>query len=318
MPVSLWIAFAVIVVVLLALDLAVFHRKAHQVAMREAVGWSVVWVVVALLFSGAVWWLKGRDPAMQYLTGYIVEKSLSVDNLFVFLVLFKYFGVRPQYQHRVLAWGVIGAIVLRTIMIGAGAALVARFHWLLYVFGAFLVFTGVKLAVTKEDVVDPTKNLAVRIARRVVPMTAAFHGQRFFVRSDGRSQATPMLLVLVTVELSDVMFAVDSIPAIFGITQDFFILLTSNIFAILGLRALYFVLAGLLDRLTYLQLGLSAVLTFIGLKMLAASWIHVSTAVSLGVVAGILTIAVVASWLRPPAQDDEKPAPPSGDPNRAD
>lgn len=297
-PVGLWIAFALIVIALLALDLAVFHRKAHQVAMREAIGWSVAWVVVALLFAGAVWWLKGRDSAMEYLTGYIVEKSLSVDNLFVFLVLFKYFGVRPRYQHRVLSWGVFGAIVLRTIMIGAGAALVARFHWLLYVFGAFLVFTGIKLAVSKDDMVDPAQNLAVRIARRVVPMTAAFHGQRFFVRSDGRSQATPMLLVLVTVEISDVMFAVDSIPAIFGITQDFFILLTSNVFAILGLRALYFVLAGLLDRLTYLQLGLSAVLTFIGLKMLAAPWFHVSTAASLGVVAGLLTIAVVASWLR--------------------
>ena len=309
LPVGLWVAFAVIVVALLALDLAVFHRKAHQVSMRAAAGWGEAWVAVALLFSVAVWWLRGRDSAMQYLTGYLVEKSLSVDNLFVFLVLFKYFGVRPEYQHRVLSWGVLGAIVLRTIMIGAGAALVARFHWLLYVFGAFLVFTGVKLALSKDEMVDPTKNLAVRLASRVVPMTAAFHGQRFFVRSDGRSQATPMLLVLVTVELSDVMFAVDSIPAIFGITQDFFILLTSNIFAILGLRALYFVLAGLLDRLTYLQLGLSAVLTFIGLKMLVASWIPVSTGVSLAVVAGLLSLAVIASWLLPPKGADGQAQP---------
>lgn len=299
LPWWMWVVFGTVVVVLLALDLAVFHRKAHQVRMREAVTWSVVWVVLALMFGGGVFWLLGQDAAMAYLAGYLVEKSLSVDNLFVFLVLFNYFGVRPEYQHRVLFWGVLGAIVLRTVMIGAGAALVARFEWVLYLFGAFLVFTGVKLGVSKDEPGDPERNLAVRAARRLLPMTAAFHGERFFVRRDGRSQATPMLLVLVTVEICDVMFAVDSIPAIFGITQDFFILITSNVFAILGLRALYFVLAGLLRRLGFLQLGLAAVLTFIGIKMLIAPWVHVSTGVSLAVVAGLLGAAVVASWLRP-------------------
>jgi tellurite resistance protein TerC len=240
---ELWAAFCVVVIALLALDLAVFNRHAHAVSMRAAAIWSAVWVAISLAFCGGIWALLGREPAMQFLTGYLVEKSLSVDNLFVFLVIFSYFGVEARYQHRVLFWGVIGAIVLRTVMILVGAALVTKFHWLLYVFGAFLVYTGYKLATSRGETVHPEKNLAVRLARRLFAITPEFHGESFFVRQGGRRLATPMFVVLVTVEASDVMFALDSIPAIFGVTRDPFILLTSNIFAILGLRALYFLLA---------------------------------------------------------------------------
>ncbi len=294
---ELWGFFWVVVLALLALDLAVFNRKAHQVSIREAAIWSLVWVGLSLIFGGAVWWLLGKEPALEYLTGYVIEKTLSVDNLFVFLMIFRYFRVEPRYQHRVLYWGVIGAIVLRTLMIVAGAVLVSRFEWLLYIFGAFLIYTGIKFALDKGAEVDPQHNVAVRLARRIFPLTPQFHGQHFFVKLDGRRLATPMLLVLVTVEFSDVLFAVDSIPAIFGITQDAFIILTSNIFAILGLRALYFLLAGIMDKFIYLQKGLAGVLTFIGVKMLIAHWVHVSTEVSLGVVAGILATAIVASAL---------------------
>jgi len=308
---ELWAVFWAVIIALLALDLAVFNRHAHRVSIRAALVWSVVWIGISLVFCGGVWWLLGAEPALQFLTGYLVEKSLSVDNLFVFLVIFSYFGVDPKYQHRVLFWGVIGAIVLRTVMIVAGAALVARFDWLLYVFGAFLVFTGVKLAASRGKAVDPGKNLAVRISRRLFAVSPEFHGERFFVRIDGRRLATPMFVVLVTVELSDVMFAVDSIPAIFGITQDAFILLTSNIFAIMGLRALYFLLAGIMDRFHYLKLGLSVVLAFIGVKMLIADWVHIPTLASLGIVGAILAAAVVLSLVRKPAP--QAPAPGAAD-----
>lgn len=299
---ELWIAFWAIVIVLLGLDLAVFNRRAHAVSIREAAIWSVVWVALSLLFGAGIWWLLGQEPALAYLTGYVIEKSLSIDNLFVFLIIFRFFKVESRYQHRVLFWGVFGAIVLRTIMIVAGAALVARFQWLLYIFGAFLVYTGAKLAFEKGPGVDPENNFAVKLAKRFFPVTHEFHGQKFFIVEHGKRLATPMLIVLVTVEFSDVLFAVDSIPAIFGITQDAFIIMTSNIFAILGLRALYFLLAGVMDHFHYLQLGLSAVLTFIGIKMLVVFWgLHISTGVSLGVVFGILTLAVVASLVHKPA-----------------
>ena len=296
--VTLWVAFWIIVLALLAVDLFLFNRKAHKVSIREALIWSLVWIGLSLLFCGAICFTLGSEAALDYLTGYLIEKSLSVDNLFVFLVLFTYFGVESRYQHRVLFWGVFGAIVLRTIMIVAGAALVSRFAWLMYVFGGFLVFTGIKLALGHGEQVDPSRNLAVRIAKRLLPMTEDFHGQRFFVRLDGRWVATPMLLVLVTVEFSDVLFAVDSIPAIFGITTDVFIVLTSNLFAILGLRALYFLLAGVMDKFAYLQYGLALVLSFIGVKMLIAKWIHIPTPVSLAVVAGLLVGSVLLSGLK--------------------
>ncbi|MBN2495206.1 MAG: TerC family protein [Deltaproteobacteria bacterium] len=295
----LWTAFWVIVIVLLAVDLLLFDRKAHRVSIREAGIWTLVWVGLAMLFGSGIGLVLGMDQALDYLTGYVIEKSLSVDNLFIFLLIFNYFGVGAQYQHRVLFWGVFGAIVLRTIMIAAGAALVSSFHWILYLFGGFLVYTGIKLAVGKDEKVDPSRNPAVRLARRVFPISADFHGQRFFVRIDGRRLATPMLLVLVTVEFSDVVFAVDSIPAVFGITTDVFIVLTSNLFAILGLRALFFLLAGIMDRFQYLQYGLALVLTFIGVKMLIEHWLRIPTVVSLAVVGGLLAGSVLISlWKR--------------------
>jgi tellurite resistance protein TerC len=305
---ELWAAFWVIVVALLTLDLAVFNRHAHAVSMRAAALWSVAWIAISLAFCGGIWALLGREPALQFLTGYLVEKSLSVDNLFVFLIIFSYFGVSPRYQHRVLFWGVVGAIVLRTVMIVLGAALVTKFGWLLYVFGAFLVYTGYKLATSSGEAVHPEKNIAVRAARRLFPTTPDFHGESFFVRIGGRRLATPMFVVLITVETSDVMFALDSIPAIFGVTRDPFILLTSNIFAILGLRALYFLLAGVMDRFHHLRHGLALVLVFIGLKMVTEKWVHVSTPVSLAVVTGILALSVVASILhKKPADTGKQP-----------
>jgi tellurite resistance protein TerC len=303
---ELWAAFWGVVIALLFLDLAVFNKRAHRITLKEAGIWSIIWIAISLLFNLGVWWLLGDQPALEFLTGYVVEKSLSVDNLFVFLVVFRFFGVDPKYQHRVLYWGVLGAIVLRTIMIFAGAVLVARFNWLLYVFGAILVISGIKLLVRKEENVNPGNNLAVRLCRKVFPMTEEYHGQSFFVREEGKLLATPMLLVLVTVEFTDVLFAVDSIPAVFGITQDAFIILTSNIFAIMGLRALYFLLAGIMDKFIYLQIGLAAVLTFIGVKMLIVRWIHIPTAMSLGIVALILALSIVLSLLLPRLNGERK------------
>jgi len=303
---ELWAAFWGVVIALLFLDLAVFNKRAHRITLKEAGIWSIIWIAISLLFNLGVWWLLGDQPALEFLTGYVVEKSLSVDNLFVFLVVFRFFGVDPKYQHRVLYWGVLGAIVLRTIMIFAGAVLVARFNWLLYVFGAILVISGIKLLVRKEENVNPGNNLAVRLCRKVFPMTEEYHGQSFFVREEGKLLATPMLLVLVTVEFTDVLFAVDSIPAVFGITQDAFIILTSNIFAIMGLRALYFLLAGIMDKFIYLQTGLAAVLTFIGVKMLIVRWIHIPTAMSLGIVALILALSIVLSLLLPRLNGERK------------
>jgi tellurite resistance protein TerC len=305
---ELWVAFWVIVIALLALDLTVFNRHAHAVSMRAAAIWSAVWIAISLAFCGGIWALLGREPALQFLTGYLVEKSLSVDNLFVFLIIFSYFGVSSRYQHRVLFWGVVGAIVLRTVMIVLGAALVTKFSWLLYVFGAFLVYTGYRLATSSGEAVRPEKNFVVRAARRLFPTTGEFHGESFFVRIDGRRLATPLFVVLITVETSDVMFALDSIPAIFGVTRDPFILLTSNIFAILGLRALYFLLAGVMDRFHHLRHGLALVLVFIGLKMVTEKWVHISTPMSLAVVTGILALSVVASILhKKPADTGEQP-----------
>jgi tellurite resistance protein TerC len=297
---ALWIGFVVIVVILLAIDLGLFNRHAHRVKMREALIWSGVWIGVAMIFCAVVWVVLGSEAGTTFLTGYLIEKSLSVDNLFVFLVIFNYYGVKPEFQHRVLFWGIIGAVVMRAIMIAGGAALIERFDWILYLFGVFLIYTAWKLAFMSDHVsVDPGKNKIVRWVGRHVPMTDAFHGEKFWVVEQGKRLATPMLLVLVTIETSDVMFAVDSIPAIFGITHDVFIVYTSNIFAILGLRALYFVLADFMGRFRYLDTGLALVLGFIGVKMLVHDVWHMPTWLALGVVAVILTGSVVLSWLRP-------------------
>lgn len=304
-PVSLaspwmWVVFTVAVVGMLALDLFVFHRKAHEVHFREAVAWSVFWVLLAFLFNAGVWMAWGPVKGLEFLTGYLIEKSLSVDNLFVFLVIFSYFGVPPAFQHRVLFWGILGALIMRALFILAGAALLQAFHWVVYVFGGFLVLTGIKFFFQKDETVHPERNLALRVFRRLFPVVADYRGERFFVREtvEGGQQrwfATPLALVLVVIEATDVVFAVDSIPAIFAVTRDTFIVYTSNIFAILGLRALFFVLAGTLRRFIYLRHGLAVVLAFIGVKMLLSECCPIPITTSLAVVSGVLTVTIAAS-----------------------
>jgi tellurite resistance protein TerC len=310
------IGFHLFVALMLALDLGVFHRHAHVVSMTEASVWSVVWVVLALAFAGGIWrwwdwWNPGQaehgpEKAVEFITGYLIEKSLSVDNLFVFLVIFRYFGVPAHLQHRVLVWGIVGALMLRAVLILAGAALLHAFDWMTYVFGAFLIYTGYKLFRSAEDDIDPARNPLLRLARRLLPVVDNYESPRFWVRRAGRWYATPLPLVLLVVESTDVVFAIDSIPAIFGVTRDPFIVYTSNVFAILGLRALYFLLAGILGRFRYLKVGLAAVLVFVGLKMLGEEVLgpyleslgltktHLIL-ISLAVIAGILSAAVLGS-----------------------
>ena len=295
-PLTWWVAFNAFVIAMLALDLGVFHRKAHEVRIKEALGWSAVWIAMALAFNVWVWFQLGPQKGTEFLTGYLIEKSLSVDNVFVFAVLFTYFGIPAQYQHRVLFWGIFGALVMRAAMIFAGAALIGNFAWIIYVFAALLLFTGIKMIFGDHGSVDPEKNIALRALRRVMPVSKEFHGQRFFVRKDGVLTATPLFAVLICIEMTDLVFAVDSIPAIFAITQDTFIVYTSNVFAILGLRALYFALAGLLPYFHFLKYGLGVILVFVGIKMsLAHSAWKIDTMVSLATVAFILAISVIAS-----------------------
>jgi tellurite resistance protein TerC len=304
--VFLWVVFNIFVLGILAVDLLVLHRKAHTVSLREALAWSCVWVSLALIFGVGIYFFQGAEKALEFLTGYVIEWSLSVDNLFVFLVIFSYFSVPPIYQHRVLFWGILGALVLRAVFIATGSALLANFHWMIYVFGAFLVFTGIKLLFVGEEKIEPEKNPAVRLVRRFIKITPDYQGQRFFIRKDGKLWATPLFLVLVVVETTDVIFAIDSIPAIFGITLDPFIVYTSNVFAILGLRALFFLLAGVMEMFRYLRVGLSFVLCFVGLKMLLAEFYKIPIGISLGVVGGILLISILASMLK---QRQEERAP---------
>jgi tellurite resistance protein TerC len=293
----LWIGFNVFVLLMLALDLGVFHRRAHVIKLGEAGAWSVVWVLISLLFNFGLLHWYGRGPALEFFTGYLIEKSLSVDNLFVFVLLFRYFAIEPRFQHRVLLWGILGALVMRGIMIGAGVALIHRFEWVLYLFGAFLVFAGAKMMFQKEEQVHPEHNPVLRWARKFMAVTPEHHGEKLFVRKGKLWMATPLFLVLLVVETTDLVFALDSIPAVFGVTRDPFIVYTSNVFAILGLRAFYFLLAGVLPYFRYLGEGLSLVLMFIGAKMLAARWIEIPTHIALGVVGGVLTVAVTASLI---------------------
>jgi len=290
-----WAAFGALVLTLLFLDLFVFHREAHEVGFREATRYSAVWISLGLAFGVVVTIAWGPTAGGEYLAGYLIEEALSVDNIFVFALIFNYFGVPGRYQHRVLFWGIFGALVFRAIFITAGITLLNAFHWLLYVFGAFLVVTGVKMARHDDGEVHPEQNPVLRIFRRVVPMTPAFEGQALVVRRDGRLLATPLLAVLVLVETTDIIFAMDSIPAILAVTREPFIVYSSNAFAILGLRALYFMLAGMLGRFVYLQLGLSIVLVFVGAKMLVSEWVHVPIWASLGVIAATIGGAVVMS-----------------------
>lgn len=297
-PLWLWIGFNAFVLVMLALDLGVFHRASHAVSLKEALGWSGVWIGLALLFNAGLYIWRGPEPAVQFLTGYLIEKSLSVDNIFVFVLLFSAFGVPAAYQHRVLFWGVLGALVMRGILIAVGAVLLEDFHWILYVFGAFLIVTGIRMAMHKETEVHPERNPMLRFVRRFVPVTAGYEGGRFFVRRAGQVLVTPLLLVLLVVETTDLIFAVDSIPAIFAVTTNAFLVYTSNVFAILGLRSLYFVFANIIDKFYYLRPGLAVILCYVGVKMLVTDLFHIPSALSLLVIVGILTIAIVASIIR--------------------
>ena len=297
----IWACFLAFVLAMLALDLGLFHRKAHVVGFREALGWSVVWVVLALTFNAFVAWRFGPERGLEFLTGYLIEKSLSVDNIFVFVVIFGALGIPPLYQHRVLFWGILSALVLRAILIFAGAALLARFHWLIYVLGALLVLTGIKLFLQRDKHQDLTGGWAMRWARRMIPSTPKLDGERFFTRENGRRLAKPLFMALILVEITDVIFAVDSIPAIFAITSDPFLVFTSNIFAILGLRSLYFLLGDLVERFRFLKVGLSAILVFVGTKMAMVDVYKVPPAVSLVVVILILAVSIWFSHVLRPA-----------------
>jgi len=291
-----WIGFHVFIFFMLALDLGVFHKHTHVVPVKEAVIWSVVWISLALAFNVFVFFEFGKVKALEFLTGYVIEYSLSVDNIFVFILIFTYFAVKPEYQHKILFWGIMGALVMRGIFIFAGVALINRFHWIVLIFGAFLVFTGIRMLFTKEAEVDPDKNPVVKFFKRFLPVSRELHGDRLFIRQNKRLYATPLFLVLLIIETSDLIFAVDSIPAILAISQDRFIVYTSNIFAIMGLRSLYFALAGIMGLFRYLKIGLAFVLTFVGLKMLFAYFnLDIPIVISLIIIISILFVSVLAS-----------------------
>lgn len=307
-----WIGFIVLILVLLAIDLGILNRKNHVIGLKEALGWTALWVVVALIFNVALYFiyqshwlgiglsppLSGHEAALQFFTGYLTEKSLSLDNIFVIGVIFAYFKVKAEYQHRVLFWGILGALILRGAMIGAGAALIHQFSWTIYVFGGILLLTAVKMLKSGEDEIEPDKNWLIKLTRRAYPVSSDYDGSKFLTVQNGQRMLTPMFLVLLVVESTDVLFAVDSIPAVFGITQDAFIVFTSNVFAILGLRSLYFALAGLVRQFRYLKVSLFFVLGFVGLKMVLSGLIHISTITSLLVICGMLIIGIGASVLR--------------------
>ena len=308
----LWVGFIAFVLAMLALDLGVFHRKAHEVRPREAAIWVAVWVSLALLFALGLWKFENREVALTFLTGYVIEESLSVDNLFVMVVIFNYFRVPRSCQHRVLFYGILGALVMRGLFIGMGAFLLARFHWILYVFGAMLVVTGLRMFFKQDEEFDGERNVIVRQVRKRVPLTLDYHGSKFFTLIDGKRAATPLFLVLVLVEFTDLIFAVDSIPAIFGITRDPFLVFTSNIFAILGLRSMYFLLAAVVEKFYLLKYGLSVILTFIGVKMLGEPWFHVDIMISLAVVVGLLALSILASLVWPQPEQAPEPMRPEG------
>jgi tellurite resistance protein TerC len=295
----LWVAFNVFVLGAIALDLGVFSRRLHKIELREAAFSSLLWIALSVLFGASLLYYSGRQPALEFFTGYLVEKALSIDNLFLFLVIFRTFAIDARFQHRMLEWGILGALVMRGVMIAAGTELIERFSWIMYVFGAFLLYAGTHMLLAKKEEVHPENNAIFRFASRHLRVTREYHGEHFFVRNMGKLYATPLFLVLLVVEITDVTLAIDSIPAVFGITRDPFIVYTSNVFAILGLRAMYFLLAGVLNRLRYLTVGLSCVLFFIGGKMIAEPWLPIPQYVSLAVVGGILLIALLASLLFP-------------------
>jgi tellurite resistance protein TerC len=299
MPLWAWAAFFLFVTVVLALDLGVFQREPHEMKMGEALAWCAVWLTLALAFNAGLWWWRGAEAGQEFLAAYLVELCLSVDNVFLFILVFAYFKVAPRYQHRVLFWGIIGAVLMRGLFIAVGVNMIARFHWMLYLFGAFIVYTGVKMVLPhqRDNAVDPAHNFAVRLFRKYFPVGPAFVDGKFFTLAEGRRVATPLFIVLIIVETTDLMFALDSIPAVLAITTSSFVALTSNIFAILGLRALYFALSGVMQLFRFLKFGLAAVLVFIGVKMLVEPWATISITASLGVIGCVLAVSVVVSVL---------------------
>ncbi|MEW6014120.1 MAG: TerC family protein [Candidatus Zixiibacteriota bacterium] len=307
----LWTAFNLLVLVMLALDLGIFHRKDHRISIKEGIIWSVIWIIVALIFNVWIYFWKGSEVAVQFLTGYIIERSLSIDNIFVFIVIFAYFKVPEKYQYKVLFWGILGALILRGLFIAVGTLLIAKFHWIIYIFGAFLVITGIKMGVGEDKEIEPEKNPLLRFVRKFLPITENYEEGHFFVRRAHRTYGTPLFVVLLVVETTDLVFAVDSIPAIFAITLDPFIVYTSNVFAILGLRALYFAVAGMMQLFYYLKYALAAILAFVGVKMLISSFVKIPSGIALGIIGGLLAIAIIVSLLFPKEKKDVLPAIPT-------
>jgi tellurite resistance protein TerC len=305
-----WVGFVGFVLAMLSLDLGVFHRTPHVVKPKEAAIWTGVWVALALVFAAGLFLIYGHEVGLTFLTGYVIEESLSVDNIFVIVLIFEYFRVPRICQHRVLFYGILGALLMRGIFIGLGAVLIARFHWILYIFGAMLVITGVRMAFRGDEEFNGEQNPIVKFVRRLVPMSHDFHGKHFFTVENGKRLATPLLLVLVLVEVTDLIFAVDSIPAIFGVTQDPFLVFTSNIFAILGLRSLYFLLAAVVDKFYLLKYGLAVILTFVGVKMLGERWFEIGILPSLGIILGVLALAIIGSIIRPRPETNAPATPP--------
>ena len=291
----LWVGFAVVIGVMFILDLGVFNRKSHEIRFREALAWTLGWVAVALGFNVWIYYSMGADKALEFFTGYLIEESLSVDNLFVFIMIFSYFHVSKAHQPKILKWGIIGALLMRAVFIFAGIEMIERFHWMIYLFGGLLVFTGWKMAFGKEEKIEPEKNLLVRLVRKFMPITKRMSGDRFFIRKCGKTAATPLFLTLLVVESSDVIFAVDSIPAVLSVTRDPFIVYTSNVFAIMGLRSLYYLLAGFMELFSHLKFGVSCILVYVGIKMLLVDVLHIPIYFSLGMIIGVLAISVLTS-----------------------
>ncbi len=291
----MWLGFAAVMIIMFILDMGVFSRKSHEIRFREALGWTVAWVTLALAFNGWIYYRLGPTKALEFFTGYLIEESLSVDNLFVFIMIFSYFHISKAHQPKILKWGILGALAMRAVFILVGIGLIERFHWMIYVFGGILIFTGIKMTFGGEEKIEPEKNLLVRLVRRFVPLTKRVRGDRFFIRRGGITAATPLFLTLLVVESSDVIFAVDSIPAVLAVTRDPFIVYTSNVFAIMGLRSLYYLLANVMEMFVYLKLGISFILAFVGVKMLLTDIWPIPVYFSLGVIVGVLVISVVTS-----------------------
>lgn len=306
---TLWIGFNIFIIAMLIVDLAVFNRKSHEITIKESLIWTAVWIFLAIIFGAGLYFYMDPASSLDYFTGYLIEKSLSVDNIFVFILVFSYFGVKPEFQHKVLFWGIFGALVMRFLFIFLGVALIEQFHWIIYVFGAFLVYTGIRMAFEVEKEVHPEKNPILKLVRKVIPVTSNYDGDKFLTKVNGKTVATPLFVVLIVIETTDLVFAVDSIPAILAITTDEFLVYSSNAFAILGLRALYFALSGVMKLFHFLHYGLAAILTFVGIKMLIADFYHIPTPFALGFVALAITVTVILSIIFP-AEEKDTPEPP--------